>query len=161
MDQKLFQIECGSIRIGEYSKEELLPMLKKKIFSKSFRFKEIKIPPVIETKSKKLDKTKKKDFNIIYRSNLGSSFFCIPKATGERKIEINKDHSSYPLLLKLFSPGTEKFGDSKSERLLLKKILFSWARLESEAVGKDKRKMQTIREDWGRFLEEDLSENTD
>ncbi|MGF1694787.1 ATP-binding protein [Vibrio lamellibrachiae] len=72
------------------------------------------------------------------------AFFDVVVKAGITLVTINEDHEFYEFYDKL----------PESDRELLKLLLSSWARCESEAMDRVRRDMQDIRGNWGRMLSE-------
>ena len=99
---------------------------------------------------------------IANRPGLGSPFFNVGKAVDAKIIELNEDHGVYPLLLSTVKyDETEDIQKLKSRlhdaKIAVFLMLEAWAKVESEAVKDEKRRLQRFREDWGRSLDEFVS----
>ncbi len=74
------------------------------------------------------------------------AFFSVRETAVGVNIILNKTHTAYPIFENLIDTQ-----GSYNKRTLL--LLLSWARLEKELpTGKNKEKIQRVRDDWGRTL---------
>lgn len=102
-------------------------------------------------------------YAIVHRSGLGSPFFNVRPVVDSRIIELNKDHAVFKYLLNSLDENDvndvselkKRLADARLCSLLM---LEAWAKIESESKDNDKRKLQLLREDWGRVLEDFIHE---
>lgn len=98
-------------------------------------------------------------YAIINKSNLGSPFFNVRDVVDARIIELNQDHPVHPFLLSSMGDESEENieeirGRLKDAKIAMMLMLEAWAKIETQAVQDEKRKLQRMREDWGRWLED-------
>jgi len=105
----------------------------------------------------------------------GSSFFETYPDQGKIIVAINKSHEAYEWLISVLEgnesdgregPTKEQPGSPATLQDRLDKAVFSlqlllmaWARMEDEAEGDNKRRIQRAREDWGRIASRFLDSN--
>lgn len=97
-------------------------------------------------------------YTIASRSGLGSPFFNVRTIKGVKLIELNVDHPVYKYLKssmdEIGSDDAEALGDRlKNARVATLLLLEAWGRLESGETDIELRRLQRIREDWGRLLD--------
>jgi len=101
-------------------------------------------------------------YAIVNRRGLGSPFFNIGAVVDAKLIELNEDHAVHPYLLSTIEDASLEGEDQLRERLSKARIavflmLEAWAKVEAEVRVKnpaEHRKIQRLREDWGRSLEQ-------
>jgi hypothetical protein len=100
-------------------------------------------------------------YAILTKSGLGSSFFNVRGVVDAKIIELNSDHAAYPLLMSSIEDVEdakieelrERLKDTKTTILLM---LEAWAKVESQVQKnpQELKRYRTMREDWGRALDE-------
>jgi hypothetical protein len=105
-------------------------------------------------------------YAIVNRRGLGSPFFNIGSVVDAKLIELNEDHGVHPYLLSTIDDNALEEVDQLKERLRRARIavflmLEAWAKVEAEVRGRnpvEHRRIQLLREDWGRSLEQFIEE---
>lgn len=97
-------------------------------------------------------------YTIASRPGLGSPFFNVRTIKGVKLIELNTDHPAYAYFKssmdEVTSDDAEILGARlKNARVATMLLLEAWGQLESRETDTELRRLQTIREDWGRLLE--------
>src|ERR1041385_9149752 len=101
-------------------------------------------------------------YAIVNRRGLGSPFFNIGSVVDAKLIELNEDHAVHPYLLSTIEDVAVESVDQLRDRLAKARVagflmLEAWAKIEAEVRAKnpqEHRKIQRLREDWGRSLEQ-------
>lgn len=97
-------------------------------------------------------------YAIATRAGLGSPFFSVSNIRGVKFIQLNEDHPALPYIRSSIADLTDESLETLRERLedarvAMLLILEAWGKLEVEARAPEERRMQQMREDWGRVLE--------
>lgn len=100
-------------------------------------------------------------YAIVNRRGLGSPFFNIGSVVDAKLIELNEDHAVHPYLLSSIGDDSSEDADQlrarlRNARIAIFLMLEAWAKIEADVRGKNPqeyRRIQLLREDWGRSLE--------
>jgi hypothetical protein len=98
-------------------------------------------------------------YTIVSREQLGSPFFNIRGILDTKVIELNETHPVYDYLIGSLNIDNVKGLEEAKQiinntKLCVLLMLEAWAKVEAEAINKEKRQLQRTREDWGRVLEQ-------
>jgi hypothetical protein len=96
-------------------------------------------------------------YSISEQGSLGSPFFTVMDIKGIKFLTLNQDHSINKFFKSIITP-TEKLSEAQlrsrlsDAKLAMLLMLESWAKIEADAVDKEKQQLIRLREDWGRMV---------
>ena len=94
-----------------------------------------------------------------------SAFFSVEPLPNVIQVALNTNHPVYAHLYEVMHPEIDDMAEDEVRERLAKTaaafrvLVYSWARYEDEATGKEQRKVRDVRQQWGKYAEEFFDED--